>query len=150
MWSPWWASPPGSDPASYSPCTGPTSIWGPIPACRSVTALKTWSKTQAAEQLAAGPVWSTDLPGLVFTTEDGQPHRVNTYWRALTTAVPGAHPHRLRHSYATHLLEAGTPIHHVAELMGDTVGTVEGTYSHVLRHNHEVVDVARGLLGGVR
>jgi integrase len=115
----------------------------------AVTALKTWRKTQAAEQLAAGPVWSTDWPGLVFTTEDGQPHRANTYWRALTTAVPGAHPHRLRHSYATHLLEAGTPIHHVAELMGDTVGTVEGTYSHVLRHKHEVVDVARGLLGGV-
>jgi integrase len=113
----------------------------------AVTALKAWRKTQATEQLAAGTLWSTDWPGLVFTAEDGRPHRVNAYWHALTAAVPGAHPHRLRHSYATHLLEAGTPIHHVAELMGDTVGTIEGTYSHVLRHKHEVVDVARGLLG---
>ncbi len=114
----------------------------------AVTALKAWRKTQATERLAAGPLWSPDWPGLVFTAEDGRPHRVNAYWHALTAAVPGAHPHRLRHSYATHLLEAGTPIHHVAELMGDTVGTIEGTYSHVLRHKHEVVDVARGLLGG--
>jgi integrase len=116
----------------------------------AVTALKAWRRTQAAEQLAAGALWSTNWPGLVFTTEDGRPHRVNAYWHALTAAVPGAHPHRLRHSYATHLLEAGTPIHHVAELMGDTVGTIEGTYSHVLRHKHEVVDVARGLLGGAK
>jgi integrase len=114
----------------------------------AVTALNAWRKSQAAERLAAGPLWSTDWPGLVFTTDDGRPHRVNAYWQALTAAVPGAHPHRLRHSYATHLLEAGTPIHHVAELMGDTVGTIEGTYSHVLRHKHEVVNVARGLLGG--
>jgi integrase/recombinase XerD len=55
--------------------------------------------------------------------------------------------HTLRHSYATHLLEAGTPIHHVAELLGDTVATVEGTYSHVLRPKHEVVDVVRAILG---
>lgn len=114
----------------------------------AVTALKAWRKTQAAERLAAGPLWSADWPGLVFTAENGQPYRVKAYWHALTAAVPGAHPHRLRHSYATHLLEAGTPIHHVAELLGDTVATVEGTYSHVLRHKHEVVDVARGLLGG--
>jgi integrase len=113
----------------------------------AVSILKAWRKTQAAEQLAAGALWSVDWPGLVFTTEDGRPHRVNAYWHALTDAVDGAHPHRLRHTYATHLLEAGTPIHHVAELMGDTVATVEGTYSHVLRHKHEVVSVARGILG---
>jgi integrase len=113
----------------------------------AVTALKAWRKTQAAEQLAAGPLWSTDWPGLVFTTEAGDPRRVDGYGKALRRALPGASPHRLRHSYATHLLEAGTPIHHVAELMGDTVATVEGTYSHVLRHKHEVVAVARGLLG---
>lgn len=113
----------------------------------AVAALKAWRKTQAAEQLAAGPLWSTDWPGLMFTTVSGKPHPVNTYWRALTVAVEGVHPHRLRHSYATHLLEAGTPIHHVAELMGDTVQTIESTYSHVLRGKHEVVDVARGILG---
>jgi integrase len=114
----------------------------------AVTALKAWRKTQAAERLKAGPLWSTDWPELVFTTEAGVPHRVTALWKAFTGAVDGAHPHRLRHTYATHLLEAGTPIHHVAELLGDTVGTIEGTYSHVLRTKHEVVAAARGLLGG--
>jgi integrase len=114
----------------------------------AVTALKSWRKTQAAERLAAGTLWSPDWPDLVFTAEDGRPRWVRAYWAALTDAVDGAHPHRLRHSYATHLLEAGTPIHHVAELLGDTVTTVENTYSHVLRTKHEVVAVARGLLGG--
>ncbi len=114
----------------------------------AVAALKAWRRTQAAEQLAAGRLWSKSWPGLVFTTEDGGPRRVDSYGKALTRALPGAAPHRLRHSYATHLLEAGTPIHHVAELLGDTVATVESTYSHVLRPKHEVVDVARGLLGG--
>jgi integrase len=113
----------------------------------AVAALGAWRRTQAAEQLAAGRLWSTRWPRLVFTTEQGEPRRVDGYGKALRRALPGAAPHRLRHSYATHLLEAGTPIHHVAELLGDTVATVEGTYSHVLRAKHEVVDVARGLLG---
>jgi integrase len=114
----------------------------------AVAALKAWRKQQAAEQLAAGSLWSPDWPNLVFTTEAGTPHPRTAFRRALTGAVAGVHPHRLRHTYATHLLEAGTPIHHVAELLGDTVGTVEGAYSHVLRHKHEVVDLARGLVGG--
>lgn len=114
----------------------------------AVSALRAWRKTQAAEQLAAGPLWTADWPGLVFTAVDGRPRWVNTYWQALSSAVPGAAPHRLRHSYATHLLEAGTPIHFVAELMGDTVATIESTYSHVLRPKHELVEVARGILGG--
>ena len=114
----------------------------------AVASLKAWRKTQAAGKLAAGPLWSPDWPGLVFTGPDGTPRRVTRYRTVLNAAVPQTSPHRLRHSYATHLLEAGTPIHHVAELLGDTVATVEGTYSHVLRPKHEVVDVARGLLGG--
>lgn len=114
----------------------------------AVAALRAWRKTQAAEQLAAGELWSPDWPGLVFTSPDGRPQRVDTYRHALGKALPGAHPHRLRHSYATHLLEAGAPIHHVAELLGDAVATVEASYSHVLRAKHETAALAAGLLGG--
>jgi integrase len=115
----------------------------------AVSALRAWRKVQSAERLAAGELWSPDWPELIFTTPDGRPSRVDTFRHALRKALDGAHPHRLRHSYATHLLEAGTPIHHVAELLGDSVATVEATYSHVLRAKHEVVDVARGLVRGV-
>ena len=109
-------------------------------------ALKSWRKQQAADRLAAGELWSPDWPGLVFTREDGTPRRVDTFRHALVDVMPGASPHRLRHTYATHLLEAGTPIHHVAELVGDSVATVESSYSHVLRRKSEVASIASGLV----
>lgn len=40
------------------------------------------------------------------------------------------HPHMLRHSRATHLLQAGKDIWDVAKLLGDTVAQVEKTYGH--------------------
>jgi len=39
-------------------------------------------------------------------------------------------PHILRHSRATHLLQAGVPIYAVAKMLGDTVATVERVYGH--------------------
>lgn len=41
-----------------------------------------------------------------------------------------SYPHVLRHSRATHLLQEGIPIYAVAKLLGDTVATVERSYSH--------------------
>jgi integrase len=40
------------------------------------------------------------------------------------------HPHMLRHSRATHLLQDGKDLWDVAKLLGDTVKTVEATYGH--------------------
>ena len=45
-----------------------------------------------------------------------------------------AHPHVLRHSRATHLLQDGKSLYDVAKLLGDTVRTVEAVYGH---HSHE-------------
>ena len=42
----------------------------------------------------------------------------------------GVTPHWLRHSRATHLLQKGKPIFHVAGLLGDTMATVESVYGH--------------------
>lgn len=41
-----------------------------------------------------------------------------------------AFPHVLRHSRATHLLQAGVPLYDVARLLGDSVATVERVYGH--------------------
>ena len=41
-----------------------------------------------------------------------------------------SHPHILRHSRATHLLQDGKDIYAVAKLLGDTVATVERVYGH--------------------
>lgn len=40
------------------------------------------------------------------------------------------HPHCMRHTRATHLLQAGKSIYDVAKLLGDTVATVERVYGH--------------------
>lgn len=54
------------------------------------------------------------------------------------------HPHWLRHSRATHLLQDGVSIYAVARLLGDTVQTVEKVYGH---HSHE--DMAAQLSASV-
>lgn len=41
-----------------------------------------------------------------------------------------AQPHALRHTRASHLLDAGVPVYKVAKLLGDTVATVERVYAH--------------------
>jgi integrase len=51
-------------------------------------------------------------------------------------------PHVLRHTRATHLLQEGKPIWLVAQLLGDTVQTVERTYGH------HCVDYMRTALDG--
>lgn len=56
------------------------------------------------------------------------------HFRALMTGLgfseEKCHPHILRHSRASHLLQSGVPIYDVARLLGDTVATVERVYAH--------------------
>jgi integrase len=44
------------------------------------------------------------------------------------------HPHIMRHTRATHLLQEGKSLYDVAKLLGDTVATIERVYGH---HSHE-------------
>lgn len=55
-----------------------------------------------------------------------------SFKRACEAVGLEGHPHMLRHSRASHLLQDGADIWKVARLLGDTVATVERVYAHCL------------------
>lgn len=111
-----------------------------------VVALRAHRRRQAEEHLAAGSEWSTDWPGLVFTTEVGTPIHASNLRRSFAKVTEAAglgrwHPHELRHSAASILSDAGVRLECVADLLGH-----DGTRMTALVYRHAMtpsVDAAR-------
>jgi integrase len=87
------------------------------------------------------PILSNMVPLVERLLETGGPRRLfkdSDYYRpyrrllalAEVTAPGKLHPHVMRHSRATHLLQDGKSIYDVARLLGDTVATVDRVYGH--------------------
>lgn len=105
----------------------------------TLAALRVWWKSHR------NPQWIFPAPGRTGqeASRATRPVSETTVQGALRRTVrklrigKHVHPHTFRHSYATHLLEAGVPIRHVQQCLGHRSLVTTMIYLHVTEHGHE-------------
>ena len=102
-----------------------------IRALETYRVLRDAAHGKAVQGKAAGPIRGTFLSLRGKRLADRDIRRILQHWLAVAGLSSKTHPHTLRHSFATHLLQAGADIRAVQELLGHASLNTTQIYTHL-------------------
>ena len=144
----------GLDVDSWDPRAGTVTVWGKGSVQRVVPTTDPTAQLLAAWFDRGRTAWMVRFPGepgaAAFTNRRGHRLSPRDVRRILDRRSPvPTHPHALRHTFATHLLDGGADLRVVQELLGHADVSTTQIYTHVSRERlRRVVEVAHPRSGG--
>jgi site-specific recombinase XerD len=143
----------GLDVDSWDRRAATLTVWGKGSIERVVPTTDPTDRLLAAWIDRGRAAWSARFPGepgpAVFTNRRGHRLAPRDVRRILDRRSPvPTHPHALRHTFATHLLDGGADLRVVQELLGHADVSTTQIYTHVSRERlRRVVEVAHPRAG---